>query len=447
MRSRKTHAWPTAIFQLPRDLIGTPLSERGLAESGKRSTPLGIGRLSLLVLLFICGCAFRPIVSSDAVSFNRSVETTQNRTLLTNVMRAAERRPLYFTDLAKITGTVSARFAVDLMLPFDGIASTFSAKPGAAIQGGPTYDVLTLNTKEFMNGIMTPASPDLFRYYSDQGWPLDLLLFMFVREVRKKDGTSLLVNQPGNAEQMKKFAEFVRSLADRKPKISAGKIWDVVAEDISEVTPAAAVDAQKSNMRFVRQKDGTYSLEASKLIVTLSFAVGESLSIDSQEKDEKSGRTITVSIPVSSIALASGPPPDRSGRGLAAQSAVDANAPVDFILRSPEGMIYYLGEIAREKLRSPTAVLPRVKPSDTQALSSAAEPRGDWPLFVVRRGAIGDGAVEIGRGGSRYYIPEGEEEAGRSMNCFTLVVQVIGLHKTRDTSPTTQTVIGVGPIP
>jgi hypothetical protein len=66
-----------------------------------------------------------------------------------------------------------------------------------------------------------------------------------------------------------------------------------------------------------------------------------------------------------------------------------------------------------------------------------------WPLFVLQTGVQERAAVAVVRNGTRYYVPRGAA-GGRSMNCFTLVTQILALHKSRDTLPTTQTVIGVG---
>lgn len=425
--------------------------------------------ICLLCVASFAGCAFRPVVTSDAVSFNRSVETTQNRTLFMNVLRASERKPLYFTELAKITGTISARLGADITLPFDGLLDTYSVKPSGSIQGGPTYDVLSLSTKEFMNGILTPTSPALFKYYWEQGWARDLLLYMFVREVRLPDGTSVFVNQPGDKTAMHEFAGFVECVVAGRPSLTAQEVWRPVSKDLASVAAADAVEAQKSRLRFSRNDNGRYDLEAPALSVQLEFScqqdsnnpkiAGAAKSVPEQLRSAGNAPVAQKLDFVSQalVGLARSPGPGGTPRDYSVSlrdlvgKPGDTQEQVELVLRSPEAMIYYLGELTREQLRDNPANPPVVEAPDGEnavgtnsqlSVSGAAT----WPLFVVRTGASGRDAVSVGRGGSRFYIPSGAE-GGRSMNCFSLIVQIFGLHKSRDTLPTTQTVIGIGPIP
>ena len=110
----------------------------------------------------------------------------------------------------------------------------------------------------------------------------------------------------------------------------------------------------------------------------------------------------------------------------------DEKKPKIFI-RSPEAVLFFLGEIAREELEGK---------SPPQALDSGT---GKVPLFVVRRSSTAplDAALSVEYEGEWYYIPSGAE-GGRSMHVLSLVNQILSLHKSRPELPSTSAVTVVG---
>src|SRR5580704_4595818 len=64
--------------------------------------------------------------SQHSVEYNLQAETIKNQNLLLNVVRAAYRRPMQFTDLSTITGQVSLSGTVGLSLPFGGPVDSFN---------------------------------------------------------------------------------------------------------------------------------------------------------------------------------------------------------------------------------------------------------------------------------------------------------------------------------
>ena len=98
-------------------------------------------------------------------------------------------------------------------------------------------------------------------------------------------------------------------------------------------------------------------------------------------------------------------------------------------LRSPEAMIYYLGEWIRVQAR----------PDDPQYIAKISL-RPGWrleKLFVVRRGWPGfeSVAVSVSHEGETYYIPKDKKIAGRSMHVLTLISQVLALNRKREALP------------
>jgi hypothetical protein len=117
--------------------------------------------------------------------------------------------------------------------------------------------------------------------------------------------------------------------------------------------------------------------------------------------------------------------------------ASDADSPDEtkpkIYIRSPEAVIFFLGELAREELEGRTP---------PQMLDSGGEKA---PLFVIRRSATPplNAALSVEYEGQWYYIPSGPE-GGRSMHVLSLVNQILSLHKSRGELPTTSAVTVVG---
>ena len=64
--------------------------------------PPSLDRPPPLLRLF-SGCISVADLSHNALKYNEAVEQAQNRMLFLNVVRAERFRPMYITDLAKIT--------------------------------------------------------------------------------------------------------------------------------------------------------------------------------------------------------------------------------------------------------------------------------------------------------------------------------------------------------
>lgn len=456
--------------------IGVAGILRHNALIGRRSLVRNSSRFAQVAAIaaLLSGCTFRTGLSRDAVDYNQAAEDVSNRVLLLNVLRAVEREPLHFSELAKVTGTIAATTTLSFALPFDGPLDGFSSTPSSSLRVGPTYDVLPLHGKDFMNGIMTPANPELFAYYWEQGWPREMLLFLFVREYRVADGGPPIVNYPGDRIEFLRYQGFVQCVARGQASLSRKKSSKRVSPIYTSIPPEVVVKARKEKLAL-QQTNGRWALYDVAEKVTLEFtcpdlarprtttpdedvlwrsierlqAASEAARIDAADRLKNSslppGERSTLESQLATGVLR-GALPAQPGPGPSDESSADSvrSRPVQdaqFLLRSPEAMIYYLGELAREQLYGPGVPLPTVSTRWQQQ-------NEEWPLFVVKRGKQRSADIAVSRNGTRYLIPEGPgPEAGRSMNCISLVTQLLALHKSRDSLPTTQTVIGVGGSP
>jgi hypothetical protein len=375
------------------------------------------GRFLTAVFLGISlsGCVSSTMITSRTVGYNKVVEDSNNQVLLLNVVRARLRHPMYFTGLTLLRGSQSAQVGTGSSLLFGGEAPRiFTLNPNANLNINPSYDVAVLDTKEFMSGITTPVDMKTLKYYWDQGWSRQMLLYLFVRKIEQ--GNRCFLNVPWNAadEGCEPGVPKLNEYLDRK--------LDIVEDPAPRRTPVGPpiqldagqapgvgdiVNAYVNKLTLAKEKDkaNVYQLYSEAKGFIFQYCP------EQRECDEKNRQHVA-------IASDSDNP--------------DEKKPKIFI-RSPEAVLFFLGEIAREELegRSP----PQALDSEGQKL----------PLFVVRHSSTQPlgAALSVEYEGEWYYIPSGPE-GGRSMHVLSLVNQILSLHKSRPELPSTSAVTVVG---
>ncbi|QBE63180.1 hypothetical protein [Pseudoduganella lutea] len=206
--------------------------------------------LAAAAAALLAGCS-GPLVKS-AITSNIVQEDAHNAYLVLNIARAHERMPMHFTQVNTVRATpggggVGTPF-LGLDIPFGGAAPAYYAlRP--SLESASAVDTVSLVSQEFMNGLTTPVDARLMAYFASQGWPLPLLLYMFVGAVETYDshGTLLhnLVNSPRN-ETFPAFSALVDVVAGCRLVLSESTSYEFQGEpfpaaklaDIAVVTAA-----------------------------------------------------------------------------------------------------------------------------------------------------------------------------------------------------------------
>jgi len=155
------------------DLSPAPLSQ---------FAPLAHKLLAALIaaaLAILTGCTHLEKFSNQATDFNVQVADAQNKTLLLNIIRAANRFPMHFTELSTLSGTGTATIGGTITIPvgvLNGGSSTGSIAPTASISETPTFNIAVLETQEFYNGMLKPISTDQLSTYLQEGLEPELIL-------------------------------------------------------------------------------------------------------------------------------------------------------------------------------------------------------------------------------------------------------------------------------
>jgi hypothetical protein len=416
----------------------------------------------LLCIALLSGCAFRPAVTADAVSFNRSVEDASNRLILMNILRAAMRMPMQFTELTKVTGSIGGKATFPFTLPFDGKGG--EAGPSFEMSGSDSFDILNLSTQEFMNGIMSPVAPSLFRHFWDQGWTKDLLLHLFVHEARV--GNRELQNDPSNARELADFTDWVSCVVNSDPQLlsESKRAEQPIVEGIENVSAEEAVAALEKGFRLERH-GSRFALYPIVSGVRLTWSPGKcGLPANGRAKstaarDEGAPGVVFLQAPNAADQTAGLNEAAIRERSLGR----DGGGPTEpsFELRSPEAILYYLGELVRQEMfwrgdapnaeliplpmareRAPDFSMPRVHLGPDDSVSPTVP--GGWALIAVKRGRDFRSPVTVRRDTEIYSISGKEGDWEGSMACLRILTQLIALQKSSKTPPGTPTVIGIG---
>ena len=76
-----------------------------------------LGLVAAMGLIPLGGCAIVDQYGSRAIEYNDQAAASKSSTILLNIMRAAYREPLQFTDLSTVTGLASAQGSLNASIP------------------------------------------------------------------------------------------------------------------------------------------------------------------------------------------------------------------------------------------------------------------------------------------------------------------------------------------
>ena len=381
-------------------------------------------------------------MTQDAVAFNVTVEDANNQMLLLNVLRARDRYPLYLTAMTALRGNLKSSVDLSTELGLSKaagvgtVARSLTPTLVTAYATNPSFDVAPLDSDEFMKGFMTPLKLETIEYYLSQGWPASLVFHLAVRRIEvaraQADGWHVMkfTSHASDAQENQAFEDALGFL------VSECRLGVVATDTETPVGPA--VDAAGvADLANAAKSGFTVRTEGQKVRLfqkkhDLGFAV---------TPPERPTRS-----------LGGGEPGDAAGSAMSAAAAglvshdepatveglreslklLDGHAgdlKVTFHLRSPEAIVYYLGEVVRAG--SPSALVRR------------DGGRPPVPLFVIEPGrAEGwEAAVATVYRGQAYHIPASRDEAGETMHVLAFLTQLIAQYKKNSDLPTSRTAV------
>lgn len=453
--------------------------------------PRGCGYLALLAMCCAAGCASNKQLADQVVDANLAQEEAGNRLLLLNVLRARYRNPMHFTKISAVrapvglgnpTFTIPTPFGPDFKQQIYNVSTQLSVQQGV--------DSIVLDTQEFMRGITTPVAPGLMTYMLDQGWPQQIVLNVFVRSIEfyedrpGKPGekpmpvmVDRMENAPANDPEFARFQQSLDRLRFCEIALKSGTIgksaWSPVLNPavVGDLKGLAAVKAADLVLVGVdaNGKEITGGAPAGYQLMREQKAV----QFETRDRPEsfprkcpgllfrttsmsREGRPVFTEYRAQLIGAVNGTGGDTVEAREAAQSQMTSamreiasaprpeadpgekvpnkpNAYAIFNLRSPEAMMYYLGEIARHQSERPDWDGPRVK----FGYGAARADDRSALLFRVNEGtAPASSPVLVSYRGASYSIGQ-TSDTDRSMHTLSLINQVLMLQNKGTDLPAT----------
>ncbi len=456
--------------------------------------------------LILAGCAFAPreTIISTAFDYNLAFERSQNEMMLLNVLRGTYRRPMFFTSINAMRGSMSSTIGtgnVSLQMG-PGASNIYTANPSLSYQSSPSFDVTVLDSKSFWLGITKPVPLLTLRYYLEQGWPQDMVLHMFIRKIEISDPNDVtrvtsIENYPSDSGEMTKFRDKLNELFacvargkyDNSDKTGPWTCRFRIEPDNSDVIGVPfgpdnmkdfdkMANVDKASLKIEQIKDcpgNFYHLVPKQRNYNLLKWDGESSKPDCPKISEK---TDTQTVENTTITKETGPEGKRtvektkitstkqvpqSAHSMAEAERASAekiksaeilrascvglesssSCLTRIYLRSPAAMLYYLGEVARAYIR-PDKGAPRK--IEVQYCKNRAE---EAPLFFLRKATDqdSDSIVSVTYDNQRYVVPKDEGEycsRPLTMETMTLLLQLFAQQKEGSEGPVTGAVTVVG---
>lgn len=425
--------------------------------------------------LALSGCALRPQLARVAVDHNAMVAQTEDELTLLNIVRAKERFPMHFTTITSLRGnaTLTAGAETGFSLPTGGGETAFDAlgrvssskttvgvetvtpKLSGSISTNPSFDVAVLNNEKFQRGIQQPLKPEVIEFILQQGWRDDLLMALLIERIdiiatEAGDGyeKGQVIATLNNANQRKEETYFGENASAAGWTAFLGRMRMVPRQTTKKAVDLVPVDALLANSGIadiaVLDGKGFDIGEANKVRVirrpevngvTITFV--DRVAPGGRANSEAEMTKVAVGAITYSLALEARDPEQKADhrsqdvQPIPAQLLTDGkklDVSLRVLLRSVQGMMYFLGEYSRGK----ADIDRRYRLPNGQLLFDLNEERGL------------DGGAEVAIAtrfrGKRYFIPDASGDGGVSLQVIDLLQQLLNLHKSADELPFTRSV-------
>lgn len=308
----------------------------------------------LMVLLPACSMApVQPLeVAKNTLAMNQAVEENEDQVTLLNIVRGYLREPRFYTDFTDFKEG----------LPTTSSTLKLSATPEFDIAGqsaSPSIDVAPTHSQAFIRGITTPVSPQTVAYYSGQEWPNSLLLHLFVREVRVYDANDVLLktysNYPQQTEGYDQFDALINALS--ACDLTAGQVDGGDAEAVGPPIPRDEVATVKGESAVAATSNLKLAPSPASVAAPTQFLLLKQKAQQASLSFLPHGTDALKAICLSAYDMAGvpRPAPDKYTPGVKApdKKAKAKTSHMALLLRSPEALMYYIGETTRVALDGP----------------------------------------------------------------------------------------------
>jgi hypothetical protein len=337
-----------------------------------------------------------------------------------------------FTALKGLSITAKAQASVSFATPFGQAAThSYSVSPSLTGTAQPSFDIAVLSDKEFTKAIHTPVSAETLGLFLRQGCPARVLLHVFVERLEKPGEVSI----ENRAKSIEAFAKEVAKIG-RNPVVSAGK------SSYTQIGLSLSLAELKENRHLLKQMADLGAKKLQLLACDVARRRAGNTSNPNPSPEACPPDEYALFSRSSSLVLSVNRDPTKTEKpNVFGINAAPTATKTTLVLRSLQGMLYYLGENARKPQNDTGAIeLPSSwgKPNKCNYWTSEMYRdltrdrsrilKGCQRLFMVLSNSNKKMAVSVECDGDTYGIPS-DSSGGFSMLAMTLVSQIIDLQK------------------
>lgn len=431
--------------------------------------------VSFVPILLLAGCTQKHITTT-AIDFNKSIAESSQKEILLNAVRASKGYPLTYSAITGGSGALSRASAANVnptILNPLGEAFRLSQITGP-ITATATLDhsatISNLNSNEVIGKMLAPVEPDLYKLFVDTGFDKELVNLLFLRSINLTSSTykSLVWKAEQRCRRLKGLS-LSRQLRERDvdlcDAIQAGY------QEIEEIRDQAVTDGEVRLIRICEAKHPKFNrvgLNAEDVLffpnvatekcdylgfVTLyrtlrvlgfgakttgsertlrrtevSTKIVNNLN-DKSKSTEETTTTRAIQDARSVRLELSG----ASGVELSLKDNEDSENSV--VLRTPQEMIEYLGELVVAQLKTTDDYTPEI-------IFGIERQRA--PLFKIVRGKIENSVITVvDDEGERFSVPRpvfADREAHQTLRVVKMLSEIISLQTRREDLPNTTTI-------
>ena len=157
-----------------------------------------------LLCLLLSACSLEPVINHQVVDYFNANDIASNQVILQNILRAKDGAPLHFSELANIRGSLSIGGNASTTFPFGSLdkATTLPRKLatlGMTVSSSPSFDIDSLDTQDFTNGVMQPITPETAQFFLNEGIDYRMVLLLLVSGLRSAGSPEMLLNAPNSS--------------------------------------------------------------------------------------------------------------------------------------------------------------------------------------------------------------------------------------------------------
>jgi len=391
--------------------------------------------LILLAALSTGACESAVDFSQWASGYNKAIERTHNENVFINMVRAAYNRPMHFSTISVVRGNGSVTSSITASLPFvDFLALARNGAelaPTLGVTGGFNFDMASLDTSEFISGLLTQISPTTINYYVAHGIPRELLFNLFIEslEITVNGKTQTYTNDPNTPQHME-FTDVLNNL------LKIGFTIENVSV-MSPVGPTLTSEEAKNPLRL------QIIAQTGLMMRSLSAEPNANYQIAKQVNFSRFCFTgegaFREALPKSALCGAAERQVKKAHQGIPAESTIKGlnESSINVVTRSTRDVFNYLGNLIYQQVAHPTSY--RLALTSPEAKKYNYLNRGDDLFVVVKNQTRDSDLVRVDFDGDTYSIPAGDQ--GHSALVLGIVSQVLSLSKSINSIPASSAIV------